>query len=203
MGMAISVVGLACYGKLRTANGDGPLEAGMVEQTSAKSPEEAIKNFIALAEKGQIKEIAVYYRRWEQPEIHSITEEALIRAAHLEVTQRGAILREPLLKLANALNHPNLTRRKTSQKDLVDFGLGFICHSNGKEVIRVAISKRPAILSINGERFMLPPEVLYALAPLLPGVVYEGMLAHIVTQWAPPGPWHELPKELQDELGSR
>jgi hypothetical protein len=194
LAVAIGLVALACHAGLGTPDSVGSPEAGNEQHAAGKSPKEVVRAFVALAEKGQIDKMVVYYRRWEQPEPRSITEETLIRAPGLEMTYRGTMLQEPVLALAKTLNAQVLdqtTKVSVRFDEIIDFGLGFICYTREKEVIRDTISKRPPILSINGERFMLPPEVMYALAPFLPGMVYKGMLAHIVTQWAPLVPYHD------------
>lgn len=199
IGLAIGVIAVVCYAGLGMTDRLAPAQSPIGQQAVTGSPEEAIKTFVKLAETGQIDQMVLYYRMWERPAIGSYEEARLIRAADLEVTHRGGMLQKPVLTLAKTLNHPHLTRRKSPQDaERVDFVLGFACHCHEKEIIRVAISKRPVILSVNGEHFILPPELLYALAPFLPRMVYEGMLLHIVTQWAPEGPWHELPKDPND-----
>lgn len=189
-----AIIWLCCCTGLRRTNGEALLAESDVPSKSAPSgAREAASAFWTLADDHRITRVVVRYRLWNVSTRVRRSERAIFNEpVDCEVVVGRHMFGNRIIQMAKCLAMCTAPRRSSELKDTgevdrcLDFCLGVICYAEEREVIRFALSRcSPPAVSINGEVFDLSMPLVSALRPLLPPAAYDGVLMHILMQWAP------------------
>ena len=196
----------ACFTVSRSAN----KTANSTDQKDNSPFRTATDRFVRLAKKGRIDKVSVSYMRWELEKSVRYAEWHLMNSPSLdwEIVARNetasdiaveiadTLEKRPLIKLADALEKYKLGRKGIEDFEL-DFGLVAVFYAQGKQVLRIGVSKYPPAISINGELFFASSfSLVYELASLLPYKAFRGLFSYTIFSWAIP-PYGETSNGLR------